>query len=95
MLDFLNDLCSLRICVYKAEVPHHVLRVEPVAKRAAEAATAVAAEGAAPAAAPAAAPKAAPAEEAAPLPKAPKADPSASMHRTRSVYQASRSIVRN
>ena len=49
--------------------------------------------GAAPAKAPAAAPAKAP-EQAAPLPQAPKADPSASIQ-SRGIYQASRSLVRN
>jgi hypothetical protein len=51
---------------------------------------------AAPAKAPATAPAKAPgkAPEAAPLPKAPKADPSASIQ-SRGIYQASRSLVRN
>ncbi len=39
--------------------------------------------------------KAAPAEEAAPLPAAPKADPSASLQRTRNILQASRDVVQN
>jgi hypothetical protein len=38
--------------------------------------------------------KAAPAEEAAPLPKAPKADPSASFNRDRGVRVVSRTIAR-
>ena len=41
----------------------------------------------------AAAPAEAPAEDAAPLPKAPVVDPSASLQRSQGVYQASRSIV--
>jgi hypothetical protein len=46
--------------------------------------------------APAPAPAAAPAPaEAAPLPAAPKADPSASLMRSRSIYQATASIVQN
>ena len=52
--------------------------------------------GAAPAskAAPATAPAKAP-EQAAPLPAAPKADPSAYMDSNSGIYQASRSLVRN
>ena len=53
----------------------------------------VATPAAAPSTAPAPAP--APAEEAAPLPQAPTADPSASLMRSRSIYQASRTVVRN
>jgi len=49
--------------------------------------------GGAPAAAPAAAPAKAP-EQAAPLPQAPKADPSAAIP-SRGIYSASRSLVRN
>jgi hypothetical protein len=45
--------------------------------------------------APAAAPKAAPAVKEAPLPKAPKADPSASLIEPRTIHQASRSIVQD
>ena len=60
-----------------------------------EAACAVGCDGAAPAqkAAPATAPAKAP-EQAAPLPAAPKADPSASIQ-NRGIYQASSSLVRN
>jgi hypothetical protein len=55
--------------------------------------TAPATPAAAPAAAPAPAVK--PAEEAAPLPIAPKADPSASLMRPRTIYQASRIVAQN
>jgi hypothetical protein len=41
----------------------------------------------------AASPAEAPAEEAAPLPEAPKADPTASLRRSNRVRQASRSVV--
>jgi len=49
--------------------------------------------GAAPAAAPATAPAKAP-EKAAPLPQAPKADPSAAIP-SRGIYQAANTLVRN
>ena len=107
VLDFLEDLCSLRVCLYKAEKSCggccETACCEPACCEAdmqsrtgcdsgcnggTDCLTGTYAKVKA-------APKAAPKEKAAPLPKAPKADSSASLRRTGRYYQASRVVVRN
>ncbi|MBN1589778.1 MAG: hypothetical protein JW888_09705 [Pirellulales bacterium] len=82
--DLLEDLCSLRICVYHVQKCNCCC--DPGCCE-----ESCGCGGAAPSTT---APKTAPAEEAAPLPKAPLVDPSASL-RPSKFYKASRSIVRN
>ena len=96
VLDFLEDLCSLRICLYKAEKSCGGCCDTGCGDTGCcEEATCGGCGGSGAAPATQAAPKAAPKEKAAPLPKAPKADSSAQLRRTSRYHQAGRVVVRN